>query len=244
MVYNNKFVVVVKSKGRVLREQGDTVYIPFGSEYSLLLKNLNSRAAVAKVAVDGSDTLEGNEIIVPANSEVELEGFMRGRKVSNKFKFIEKTQEISNYRGNKPEDGLVRVAFRFEQVVVPIVSFYNNYPPTFNGPYDFTCAYSSQLNSSNQEVYSANINNVSATKGLNDNGITVKGSKSNQTFATGNVGALELDEHVIVLQLKGQLRTKKLTKPITVQTKIICTTCGRHSKSNASYCRNCGTALF
>ena len=41
-MYLNKVAVAIKSNGKVLREQGDNVYIPFGSEYSIQVKNLNS----------------------------------------------------------------------------------------------------------------------------------------------------------------------------------------------------------
>ena len=41
MVYNEKLVASVKCNGKVLREDKDTVYLPFGSEYSILLKNMN-----------------------------------------------------------------------------------------------------------------------------------------------------------------------------------------------------------
>ena len=39
MMYLQKLAVAVKVNGKVLREVGDTVYIPFGSEYSILIKN-------------------------------------------------------------------------------------------------------------------------------------------------------------------------------------------------------------
>ncbi len=37
MVYNNKLVVAIKVAGKVLKEFGDVVYIPFGSEYTVQL---------------------------------------------------------------------------------------------------------------------------------------------------------------------------------------------------------------
>jgi hypothetical protein len=101
MVYNNKFVVVVKAKGKILREQGDIVYVPFGTEYTIMLKNLNTKRAVATVTVDGSNVTSGYKLIVEPGETFELEGFMRGQSVSHKFKFIEKTKRIQKHRGNK-----------------------------------------------------------------------------------------------------------------------------------------------
>ena len=38
MMYANKLVASLKANGKILREFKDNVYIPFGSEYSFLLK--------------------------------------------------------------------------------------------------------------------------------------------------------------------------------------------------------------
>ena len=40
-MYNSKLAVAVKHDGKVLREEGENVMLPFGSEYSLFIKNLN-----------------------------------------------------------------------------------------------------------------------------------------------------------------------------------------------------------
>ena len=94
MVYNEKFVVVVKCNGKILREIGDVVTLPFGSEYSILLKNLGTRTAVADISVDGKNIMDGSKVIVPVNQDVEIEGFVDGLRTTNKFKFIEKTDQI------------------------------------------------------------------------------------------------------------------------------------------------------
>jgi len=120
MVYQNKLVCVVKCNGKVLREQGEFVTLPFGSEYSLLFKNLNSQRAVITIEIDGQDVLDGNEIVIAANSERELKGFMKGSSVSNAFKFIQKTQKIADHRGDKIDDGFIRVEYRYE-IEKPVV---------------------------------------------------------------------------------------------------------------------------
>ena len=55
MMYESKLAAAVKVKGRVLREFKDTVKIPFGSEYSILLKNLNTARALINVFIDGEN---------------------------------------------------------------------------------------------------------------------------------------------------------------------------------------------
>ena len=77
MVYSQKFVAVVKAGGKILREkEGNEVLLPFGSEYSLLLKNLEARKALVKVSVDGKDVTGSSGIIIQPNSELELEGIL------------------------------------------------------------------------------------------------------------------------------------------------------------------------
>lgn len=114
MVYKDKFVVAVKSNGQILRERDDVVTLPFGSDYSLLLKNLDTRRANVKVTIDGKDALYGSSIVVKPNSELNLLGFLEGSVVRNRFRFIQKTQEIQNHRGDRIDDGIIRVEFSFE----------------------------------------------------------------------------------------------------------------------------------
>lgn len=115
MTYLSNFVAVIKYNGKILRERNDFVTLPFGSEYSILLKNLEARKAVVKLFVDGEDVLDGNSIIIHPNNSMELKGFMKGTRVTNKFKFIQKTEEIVDHRGDKIDDGIIRVEFKFEK---------------------------------------------------------------------------------------------------------------------------------
>ena len=114
-MFSNKMVVAVKNDGRVLRESNGEVQIPFNSEYSLLIKNLESRKAVVKISIDGSDVLDGSKIVLNPNTEMNLEGFLKNSVAKNKFKFIEKTKQISDFRGDRIDDSLVRIEFQFEK---------------------------------------------------------------------------------------------------------------------------------
>jgi hypothetical protein len=54
----------------------------------------------------------------------EIERYIKNRNLNagNKFKFIEKTDQIEAFRGNQLEDGLIRVEYQFEKqkVSVPV----------------------------------------------------------------------------------------------------------------------------
>jgi hypothetical protein len=115
MMYNQKLVASLKANGKILREFKDTVYIPFGSEYSILLKNLNTVRAVVNIFIDGTDVVHGGLVVDPGR-EVELERSVLNGNLSagNRFKFIERTGAVEQHRGIELEDGLVRIEFQYE----------------------------------------------------------------------------------------------------------------------------------
>jgi zinc-ribbon domain len=293
MMYNQKLVASIKVKGKILREFKDTVYIPFASEYSILLKNLNTVRAVVNVFVDGENAVPGGLVIDPGRS-VDLERWIKNGNLSegNRFKFIERTAAIEEGpRGIKEEDGLIRVEYQFE-LHRPVINVNNifgsntfpHYPPgvrsseypgvvdkysnTNNSWIQASGATYSQVNvngvlrgvdwSKNGEATcsaaSAMINQVSpqasemhdgmATCDWNDVGITVPGSKSEQSFQTTTVGALDPTKHNIVLRIVGDLgHNKPVEQPVTVKHKPKCVTCGKQNRAHTKFCTECGTAL-
>ena len=137
-MYQSKLVASLKANGKILREFKDTVYIPFGSEYSILIKNLNTARACVNIFLDGENVVPGGLVINPSQ-EIDLERWIKNGNLSegNRFKFIERTSAIENGpRGIKLEDGLVRIEFQYEQprTVVNISdNFFKQYPPGVRG---------------------------------------------------------------------------------------------------------------
>src|SRR5271157_5608703 len=122
MMYSDKLAIAVKVNGKVLREFKDTAFVPFGSEYSLLIKNLNSVRCRVSISIDGKDIADGDSFIINANSSMELERFLKNGNMSkgNRFKFIERTAGVEAHRGGaQVEDGIIRVEFEFEREIVP-----------------------------------------------------------------------------------------------------------------------------
>ena len=76
-MYKEKLIVAIKHNGKILRETKDMVHLPFGSEFSVLVKNLNSKRVKFTLSIDGTDALDGTEVIVNANSETEIKRFIR-----------------------------------------------------------------------------------------------------------------------------------------------------------------------
>jgi hypothetical protein len=118
MMYHNKLVAVVKCNGKVLREDGDLVTLPFGSDYSILLKNLSSQKASIEISIDGNDVLNYQSLLLDPNSEIELMGALRGTDVRNRFRFIQKTKAVQDHRGDKIDDGMIRIEYAFEKKVI------------------------------------------------------------------------------------------------------------------------------
>jgi len=125
MMYNEKLAVAIKSAGKVLREFKDSVYVPFGAEYSIFIKNLNTVRTIVKVSIDGQYVDESGEgFVINANSSLDLERYLKNRNMNegNRFKFIERTGKIEQHRGIQVEDGLVRVEFQFEKPLPKVES--------------------------------------------------------------------------------------------------------------------------
>ncbi len=298
-MHNNNFVVAIKHAGRVLREHADLVTLPFGSEYSILVKNLNSTRAQFTVSVDGQDATESCRLILPPNDSVELERFIKGGNLSqgNKFKFIERSAAVEQHRGIGAEDGLVRVECWKEKVTpppvyTPVHHYYDVWHPQqlpyystrFGGiqgsgniSYNANCHTSTvksnsgfrSFDSSGDElIRSASCNFMQASgqsvgqastsnsqtmdwgsaqncvPTVNDAGITVGGSLSNQSFSSQLGFPLESQSTVITLKLRGEVAGKPVVQPVVVDVKVHCRTCGLVSKSSAQFCSRCGAGLI
>ena len=261
MSYSNKFAAAVKVAGKVLRENKETVFLPFGCEYSMLLKNLNSKRALVNVFIDGENHTPGG-LVLNAGQEVDLERSLKNGslKTGNRFKFIERTAGIEQHRGIKLEDGLVRIEIQYE-LNAPVSHYFNH--STWNSDnirfggngYEASRYYGDAsggtmrgmskgmvLNSVNIGASAASAQNASVP--ANDAGITVAGSKSDQAFVTVTMGALEAEKTVIVFKLTGETADNQpIAAPVTVKHKPQCTSCGKHNKANSKFCSACGTAL-
>lgn len=255
MVYKKNFALAIKAHGKILRESGEQVFLPYGCEYSIVLKNLHSKKASVKVWIDGQLVTEGCSLVIKPNESIDLERFIRnGGQMSagNRFKFIERTESIENHRGIKIDDGLVRIEYQFERQVQPIPApmmqpTYHHYPPVWtsnvrgmapgqsigNGGF-----FGGQLT----EILACNTRSSPAVSNV---GITVEGSISDQAFETCLPLWLEDEVHAMTLQLVGEVAQSgvRVEKPITVKAKPTCKTCGKLNKATSKFCSNCGTSL-
>lgn len=243
MMFTSKLVASIRANGKILREYKDKVYIPYGSEYSVLLKNLNSVRALVHVYIDGTDTTPDGLVLNPGQ-DVDYQRSIANEnlKVGNSFKFVERSSKIEDYRGIKLEDGIIRVEFQFEHKVpyqqATTIWQHTSQSPISTGDWGIP-----RFTLSSNALRSVASTTIVSQAQCSEVGITVPGSINTQQFAVASWFPVEVEKHSIVLQLLGETPDNKVTQPVTVSTKLKCVTCGVVNKSGTKYCRECGTAL-
>lgn len=255
MVYLKNFVAVVKVNGKILREDAEgNVYLPYGSEYELMFKNLNTQRAVVRISIDGQDILDDNELVINPNSDLTLKRFLKENDNGKgpRFKFIKKTDKISNHRGDRIDDGIIRIEYQFERKFRWEPCPYHPNTTTTVTPLDhyisisndvYTHTYGTVKSSANaQNTFAASNENLTTSVNT-DSGITVGGSDVHQDFKSTSVGILESDVHVICMYLRAHNDHTEIKKPITIKRKTKCSTCGKTAKSHQKFCGECGTNL-
>ena len=229
MMHSNGFVLAVKGSDRkILRELGGRVFLPFHSEYSLFLKNINSVRATCSISIDGTDVLGGEELIVRAGESVDLERFLADGNLTSgrKFKFVplsdSKVQDPSS-----PENGLIEVHFwKEKQKYVLPTTLYRSFDTRLSKGAPNSMLYASSMTFS-----------CAATPA--SNGATVEGGVSSQAFSRTDFEGKDGEATVLRLTLVGR------EEPLTVdQTKFVhCTQCGRKNSISNNFCGKCGTML-
>ncbi len=255
-MYNNNFVLAIKVDGKVLREFADKVYLPFGSEYSIFLKNLTTKRARVSISIDGDDALDGTSIIVDGMSSVDIKRFIRNGnyETGNSFKFIEKTNKISEYRGDRAEDGLVTITYEFENdAYKTILDKYQAKPyittPDYYWPYDrtitpswtVTCN-SGVLRGTTQSTTSL-CSATDSRMALDTMGITAPGSVNNQKFMTTTTFYGNGIKHSMTLRLMGEEENREVKVPIAVKKLKKCQMCGTNVRQISKFCHECGSAV-
>lgn len=224
MMYQDKFVVAIKVGGKILRETKDLVHLPFGSEFSVLVKNLNSRRAKFTLHIDGQDALSGSEIIVNANAEIEMRRFIRNGNMNegNAFKFIERTQSIEDGpRGIKIDDGVIRVEFWFEQEAPKVTTTYhkdiwwNEHYPSYvltsvNPYYKYFQGTSGSIT---QNTFDGSTSDIvsSIARGVSAN--MVQGASYSSNAAASNSVSMSMDNSTKTLNVPEQNNDVGITVP-------------------------------
>ena len=142
MHFEQYVVAVTDSNGKAFREfdperlsQGrkSKVYIPFDSEYKILIKNNSDRRAKLTIDLDGTSISGIGGLILDAHAHEYIERFV---DVAKKFRFVRKNDERVSDPTNS-ENGILKI--RVEKEYVPYTI--SVYPPQPTWVYTIPAVY-------------------------------------------------------------------------------------------------------
>ncbi len=118
MGFSNGFIASIILKNNPLREFNyngkRTVKVPFGSEYVIRLKNKSNDPALVDITIDGTDVLNGSQLVLKVGESIDLERFVDDNSKGKKFKFISLEEGASTGKIDDPyreENGLIQIKF-------------------------------------------------------------------------------------------------------------------------------------
>lgn len=244
-MYRNGFALAIKKGGQVLREsQQDgrsTVFLPFESEYSVLVKNNNGRRAALRLAIDGMDV--GSEFVIGSGSSLDLERFLldgdlnRGRC----FKFV-RSGDSRVQDPDSPDNGIVRAELWLEREY-PRPTMLREKPWVKPAkPWDKPIG--TPISSSHGDIFTSSVSyralSASDTLGFaSDAGATVEGGESHQGFQSVHFGTKDYPSTVLELILRGS----KVAVTVSNTRRRTCLQCGRSTRRRDKYCPECGVHL-
>lgn len=204
-MYSDKLASAIKVAGKVLRENGETVALPFGSEYAIHLKNMHSVRVKVRVEIDGVDATKNTALILGPNESIDFERFLESGKLGAglKFKFIERTKKIEDGpRGIGAEDGLIRIEYEFEKLPAPIETRtiiheyhdHRRYPNYWCGGHPYIGYASSSVLNDGVQTTLTSTSGVGGTIRGASAGVPMNSATLNNVKATGAYDPMALQE--------------------------------------------------
>jgi len=241
-MYQNGFALSIKKDGEFFREQNSCgerqVYLPFGTEYSIYLKNKTDNRAKFKVKIDGKYAHPDKECyVVLPHSSFDLERFCIDGDMNEgeRFKFV--NVHGSGEEPGEAKNGLIEVIVMPEKATKPKLRkvkthFFRSSCESYSSPevktggrLDSLCdgqvfGSSTTLNST---IGAHNTVNYCHLESPQEEGVTVGGSQSYQSF-------IEVPDFKTSGKITFQLRLKPVK------------TCAEFTTSYNCYeeCKACG----
>lgn len=273
-MYRDKYIVSVIVDGHPVKETGPIhsreVVIPFDSEYKIRLKNKHNKSCTAKVFIDGRLVSVWGDVIVGANSSMDLERFIdKSLAEGKRFKFV----SLDHPDVDDPtsgDNGIIKVEFRLAKEraininINPSPPFvprpwipWNSWTPVLppNSPtwYYYTDNVTSARDTSPEVTYTANAgpesecmsSSIYCSSGASKNfvseaGATVEGGHSNQSFHLSN---LEVEDYSTIIQLKMVGVKNQRPSSLSRSTYKYCSECGAKVERGTKFCSECGKRL-
>lgn len=252
---------------REFGSRGDKkVALPFDGEYKVRLKNKNNRGCTARVFIDGKQVSKLGDLIINANGTIDLERFVESSlEHGKKFKFVPLDHpDVDDPTSS--DNGIIKVEFRLARkengIRVNIGSITwkpwdwdDHKRPTFIGdpPYEGTTGGDFGYHSESRSNGPASVSYCFSAHGVDgsgaeiakaspcnvEDGATVEGGRSNQSFAYSELDVVDFPTTVLQLKIVGIKDTKQADKLIY----RYCSKCGSKVKRDDRFCRECGKKL-
>ncbi len=215
MAFASGFVVSVIHNNKPLREVNNcgerVARLAFDSEYKLRLKNKTNGRALASIHIDGTDIMNGSQLIINSGETIDLERFVDELDKGRKFKFmsVEKGSQTGEIQDpTSVDNGLIEVKFFKERR-----SFLRSID--MGHTLDRRIGGQSCFHNSSEPVYQSNTGDTVLTASaccdsapqmaLNSIGATAEGGHSDQQFIdSSEFIPVESTPEVISIRLKGR----------------------------------------
>ena len=181
------------------------VFMPFDTEYSIMIKNNSNGRIKLNIDIDGSN-VTNNGLIMSANTVDYIERFV---DIAKRFKFVKSTDEKVADPSNL-ENGVIKI--RILKECIPAISlnnyqhfpnndgWYNNQP--YCGLNDRNIGYCSNMNAVGDNMMGS-LTTSSLYSSSMESGATVEGGNSNQSFGMTTWGGDTGIETVFTFHLFG-----------------------------------------
>lgn len=263
----NKVSLAILVDDKALYEKDGKVFIPYGTNYKVLIKNNNPFDIIANISLDTN--FSNDSFLIKAKSKRIVKGFSHDDKFYG-FRFVESMKEIETKRmsellngtisislfENKPNDLLgLRINDNkpFESTKInPFNPLIPMFPDHSNPPNKFS------FDKNDVDFYQNTKKDDSFSKGDSINKILLNSDSLSFEKSKGvNVFGEPVDENANVerysnINLLGSVfytflgednNSNTIIKPVFAKDNIECTACGSKSKPKDKYCSKCGSFI-
>lgn len=225
-MHSNKVTIAILVDGKSLYENKNELYIPFGKEYNIFIKNDNSFDVKIKVKLDL--LLAEDIFLVKANEKRIVKGFSHMGDFYQ-YKFIEKNDVIKKHNPSNCLDGMVSFSV-YKTDFLGIRGFTKQEPLVlFNNNADFSTDFNPVLDPTLS---------VDSIHGMHTFGKPVK----ELTTSTDTLDSM-LFSHFFILKGVND-DSEKIIKPLFAKDNIRCSVCLQKVGINNCYCSHCGSYII
>lgn len=235
-MYSFGLVASILHNNQVCHDRPDgSVYLPFGAEYAIRLKNKTDKDALAIIRID-AENVSGGGFVVEEHSTVDIERFV---DKAHKFKFVPSDCSLARYADKFPGNdynGVIEIDWYFRKAPqVPIVP-YKPWRYPYTNPWSHPIKPEFWYGPNSNVLCSSNQWSHPITEG-----VTVEGGVSDQNFVDTTFQKESTIPITMKLILKGKNRGEFVDTTIKP---VYCIQCGaKLIRKTARFCSQCGTKV-